>query len=244
MIRVTIWNEYQHEQEYEGIRKVYPEGIHGAIREGLSGREDLVLRTATMYDEGQGLTEEILADTDVLIYWAHAAHDKITEENAERIARRVREGMGAIFLHSGHGCKAIAKLLGTTMTLKWKEGDRERLFTVNPTHPIAAGVPEIIELEREEMYGEFFDIPTPDDVVFEGWFASGYLFRSGVTFTRGKGKIFYFQPGHEEFPIYHRSDIRKILENAVYWAAPETCETLPRVIREERPVRENIHVTE
>ena len=241
MIRVTVWNEYKHEQEYEGIRQVYPEGIHGCIAGFLQKRDDLTVRTSTMYDEGQGLTEEILDQTDVLIYWAHAAHEEITQENVQRIVDRVHEGMGIIFLHSAHASKAIGELLGTTMTLKWMHGDRENLFTVNPGHPIAAGVPEIFSLEQEEMYGEYFDIPKPEDVVFEGWFASGYVFRSGVTFRRGKGKIFYFQPGHEEYPIYYNENIQKIISNAVTWvASDEKTEILPTEGPEKK--RENIAI--
>lgn len=220
MIRVTVWNEYIHEREYPGIGAVYPKGIHGAIADFLGTEEDIVVRTATLDMPGQGLTDEILSDTDVLIWWAHCAHDQVTDENARRVAEYVQRGMGFIGLHSAHYCKIFRLLLGTTMTLKWKDNDSEKLFVVNPTHPIAEGIPEEFELEHEELYGEYFDIPKPDDVVFEGWFKSGAVFRSGVTFTRGHGRIFYFQPGHEEYPIYHNPIIQKIITNAVRWAKP------------------------
>ena len=220
MLRVTVWNEYKHEQEYEGIRKVYPEGIHGCIASFLKKEEDFVVRTATFDMPEHGLTEEVLQETDVLIFWSHALQEEFSEEVAERVCRHVLGGMGLVALHSAHFSKIMKKLLGTSMTLKWKHGDREKLWCTAPTHPIAAGVPAMVEIPQEEMYGEYFDIPKPDDVVFTGWFSGGEVFRSGCTFTRGYGKIFYFQPGHEEYPIYYMPEIQKIIVNGVRFCAP------------------------
>lgn len=221
MIRVTVWNEYIHEREYEAIAKVYPKGIHGAIGDFLGREEDILVRTVTLDMPSQGLSEDILSRTDVLIWWGHAAHDEVTDENAKRVSEYVQRGMGFIGLHSAHFCKVFKLLLGTTMTLRWMNEDREKIFVVNPAHPIASGIPEDFELEREELYCEYFDIPKPDDVIFEGWFSSGAVFRSGVTFTRGYGRIFYFQPGHEEFPTYYNPIIQRIITNAVRWACPD-----------------------
>lgn len=220
MIRVTVWNEYLHEREYENIAKVYPEGIHGCIRDFLQKEEDMEVKVATLDMQEHGLTKEVLDNTDVLIWWGHALHDRVSDEIVERVAEHVQRGMGLIALHSAHFSKIMKRLLGTSMTLSWKDNDREKLYVVAPAHPIAKGIPECIELEHEELYGEYFDIPKPDDVVFAGWFEGGALFRSGVTFTRGNGKIFYFQPGHEEFPIYHMPVIQRILVNAVRWCEP------------------------
>lgn len=220
MIRVTVWNEYIHDREYESIRKVYPKGIHGCIREFLEKNDDICIKHATLDMSEHGLTEEVLKETDVLIWWGHCAHDKVSDEVVERVKNHVLRGMGLIALHSAHHSKVMKKLLGTTLNLHWKHGDSEKLFCVNPAHPIAAGITEPIILENEEMYGEFFDIPKPDDEIFLGWFKSGQVFRSGVTFTRGMGKIFYFQPGHEEYPVYYHPQIQKIITNAVKWAAP------------------------
>jgi len=220
MIRVTVWNEFIHEQEYEGIRKIYPEGIHGCIGGFLSENEDIKVRYATLDMPEHGLSAEVLNDTDVLIWWGHAAHDKVSDEVVERVRQQVLCGMGLIALHSAHHSKIMKALLGTTLNLHWSHGVSERIFCVNPAHPVAAGITEPIFLENEEMYGEFFDIPKPDDEIFIGWFSSGQVFRSGVTFTRGMGKIFYFQPGHEEYPIYYNPQIRRVITNAVRWAAP------------------------
>ncbi len=220
MIRVTVWNEYKHEREYEGIRKVYPEGIHGCIAAFLGKEEDMVVRTATFDMPEHGLSEEVLQETDVLIIWSHALQEEFSDEVAERVRKHVLGGMGLVALHSAHFSKILKKLLGTSMTLKWRHGDREKLWCIAPTHPIAAGVPAMLEIPQEEMYGEFFDIPKPDDVIFTGWFSGGEVFRSGCTFNRGYGRIFYFQPGHEEYPVYYIPQIQQIIVNGVRYCAP------------------------
>ncbi len=220
MIRVTVWNEYEHERKIPEIGKIYPEGIHGAIKKILSSEDDMIVRCATLDEPEQGLSEGILSDTDVLIWWSHARQDDVTDENVQRVIDHVHSGMGLIALHSAHFSKVFRRLMGTPCTLSWKHGDREKLFCVNPAHPIAKDVPGCIELEDEELYGEPFAIPNPDEVVFMGWFAGGAVFRSGCTFTRGYGKIFYFQPGHEENRVYDHPNISRILINSVRWAAP------------------------
>lgn len=220
MIRVTIWNEYLEELQYEHVAKVYPDGIHECIRKFLEKDPEIRVRCVTLRMKDQGLSKEILDDTDVLIWWGHQAHDEVTEENVQRVKQYVLDGMGFIPLHSAHFCNPLKALLGTSMCLRWKHGEREKLVCVNPSHPIAEGITEPVILEQEEMYGEYFDIPKPDDIVFLGWFSNEEVFRSGCTFTRGWGKIFYFQPGHEEYPIYEHPQIQRIITNAVKWAAP------------------------
>lgn len=218
MIRVTVWNEYIHEIEQPEVAAIYPNGIHGCIAEFLGTNEDITVRTATLSQPEHGLSEELLADTDVLIWWGHRAHDKVDDAVVQRVQRHVLGGMGLVALHSAHHSKLMKALLGTTLNLKWRHGDRERIWCAMPSHPIAQGVPAHFELPMEEMYGEPFDIPKPDDTVFLGWFAGGEVFRSGVTFTRGMGRIFYFQPGHEEYPIYHDKNIQRVITNGVRWA--------------------------
>ena len=220
MINVTVWNENIHERMQEEIREIYPNGIHGCIADFLSYNDDVRIHVATFDEPEHGLTQEILDATDVLVYWSHVAQEAFSDEVAERIRQAVLRGMGLVALHSAHDSKMMKKLLGTSMTLKWRHGDRERLFVTAPSHPIAQYIPEYVELPVEEMYGEYFDIPKPDDVVFTGWFAGGEVFRSGCTFTRGLGKIFYFQPGHEAYPTYYDKYLQRIITNAVYWCAP------------------------
>jgi len=221
MIRVTVWNENVHERWSKQVKAVYPEGIHGAIAAALSTQEDFQLRTSTLMQHSCGLTDEILEQTDVLLWWGHMAHNRVPDKIAKKVQERVLRGMGFIALHSAHMSKPFKLLMGTSCTLQWREGDFERLWVINPAHPIARGLEPYIEIPQEEMYGERFEIPEPETLVFAGWFDGGELFRSGCVWQRGNGKVFYFQPGHETFPIYHMEPIQQILINAVRWIAPE-----------------------
>lgn len=222
MIRVLIWNEYHHEKTRESVRAVYPEGIHNCIRAFLSVNDDLEIRTATLDEPNAGLSDELLEETDVLFWWGHVRHNNVPDEWVEKIRNRVLRGMGLIVLHSGHHSKIFRSLMGTTCNLLWREGERERVWNIAPGHPIMKGVGEYFELPHEEMYGERFDVPQPDELLMLGWFSGGEVFRSGCTWTRGLGRIFYFQPGHEAYPTFYDATVQKILTNAVYWAAPET----------------------
>lgn len=216
-MNITVWNEYRHEKESEKVRLHYPEGIHKVIADFLEGD----VTTATLDMPEHGLTEEVLNRTDVLIWWGHKAHDEVSDEIVEKVHQRILEGMGFIALHSAHFSKVFKKLMGTGCDLKWREAEeKERIWVINPAHPIAEGLPEYFELEEEEMYGEHFDIPAPDELLFLSWFEGGEVFRSGATFTRGNGKIFYFRPGHETYPTYHNEYVQKVIKNAVNWVKP------------------------
>ena len=221
-INVTVWNEFRHERNPEHpAHAIYPEGIHEAIAAGLREHPDLAVRTATLDEPAQGLPPAVLKSTDVLLWWGLAAHDAVPDKLVARVHQRVLDGMGLIVLHSGHFSKIFKRLMGTGCELKWREGeDHERLWVVEPGHPIAEGLGECIELGREEMYGERFDIPAPETLVLVSWFTGGEVFRSGCCYTRGLGKVFYFRPGHESFPTYFHPDVRRVLVNAVRWAAP------------------------
>jgi len=219
MIRLCIWNEFRHELR-EPVKSLYPEGIHRAIADGIDC-EGIDIRFAILDDPEQGLSDEILNNTDVLIWWAHLAHREVADSLAAKIRDRVLAGMGLIVLHSGHMSKIFQAVMGTSCTLRWRQiGEKERLWTVDPSHPIVKGVPETFTLEHEEMYGEPFGIPDDGKIVFMSWFAGGDVFRSGVTFQRGAGKVFYFAPGHETFPTYYDRNVLKVISNAVRWAAP------------------------
>jgi trehalose utilization protein len=220
-IRVTVWNEGRHEKRSPEIARIYPKGIHGAIADYLATQPDMTVRTATLDEPEHGLTEQVLAETDVLTWWGHMAHGEVRDDVVDRVHQRVLEGMGLIVLHSGHYSKIFRRLMGTTCSLRWREiGEKERIWVVETGHPIAAGLPPYFEIPHAEMYGERFDIPQPDSVVFISWFAGGEVFRSGCCFTRGNGKIFYFRPGHETYPIFHQAEVLKVIGNAVRWAAP------------------------
>ncbi|WP_025689038.1 ThuA domain-containing protein [Paenibacillus zanthoxyli] len=220
MVKVTVWNEYRHERNDDKIAAVYPEGIHGQIASFLK-EAGLDVRTATLDEPEHGLTEEVLNNTDVLVWWGHIAHKEVSDEIVDRVHQRVLQGMGLVVLHSGHMSKIFMKLMGTSCDLKWREaGEKERLWVMNPSHPIAEGIGEYIELEHEEMYGTHFDVPAPDELIFVGWFEGGNVFPSGSTYRRGNGKIFYFQPGHESYPTYYHPEIQKVIINGVNWCEP------------------------
>ncbi len=220
MIKVTIFNEFVHEKKEESVKKVYPEGIHIALKNALQS-DDITVRTATTETIKEDLSAEVLADTDVLIWWGHMAHESVPDEVATAVMREVQKGMGAIFLHSAHHSKPFKLLMGTPCNLTWREdGDSELVWVCNPSHPIAEGIGRFIHLEHEETYGEPFSIPEPDELVFIGSFSGGEVMRAGCCYKRGNGKIFYFQPGHETFPTFKDEKIIKVIKNAVYWAKP------------------------
>jgi len=215
-IKVTVWNEFRHEKTNATVKSIYPDGMHEAIAAHLRTQEGLTVRTAVLDEPEHGLTQDVLDDTDVLIWWGHAAHEEVKYEVVDRIQGRILAGMGLIVLHSGHYSRIFRRMMGTTCLLSWREAaEKERLWVVNPNHPITQGIGRYIELPNTEMYGEFFDVPRPDELIFVSWFEGGDVFRSGATWTRGKGKIFYFRPGHETYPIYHNAQVLKVIENAV-----------------------------
>ena len=220
MVSVTVWNEFVHEQEDDAVAEVYPDGIHTAIAGGLAERGHET-RTATLEEPEHGLIETALDDTDVLVWWGHVAHHEVADDVVDRVAERVHDGMGLIVLHSAHASKPFQRLLGTPCDLTWREADeRERMWVVDPGHPIADGLDDALVFDEAETYGEPFGIPEPDRLVFTSWFEGGEVFRSGCCFRRGRGRIFYFRPGHETYPIYHRDDVQQVLDNAVRWATP------------------------
>lgn len=233
-MRITVWNEGRHEQKNETVKAVYPAGIHSVIADGLREHGFTEVRTATLDEPEHGLTADVLAATDVLLWWGHMAHGDVKDEIVERVYQRVMDGMGLIVLHSGHHSKIFKKLMGVNADLKWREAnEKERLWVVNPAHPIADGLPDYFELPHEEMYGEPFGIPEPDSLVLVSWFQGGEIFRSGCCFYRGRGKVFYFRPGHETFPTYYDKNVRHVIANGVRWAAPTNG---PRVWVENRTV--------
>ena len=220
--RVLVWNENVHEQKSEKIRKVYPDGIHGCVARALASEPAFSVETATLQEPEHGLNEGRLDNTDVLLWWGHIAHAAVDDAVVDRVQKRVLEGMGLVVLHSGHYSKIFKRLLGTTCSLIWREaGEKERVWVCNPGHPIAQGIDRYFEIPHEEMYGEPFGIPTPDEMVFMSWFQGGEVFRSGCCWKRGNGKIFYFRPGHESFPTFYQPEVQTVLRNAVKWAIPE-----------------------
>jgi len=224
-LRITVWHEYRHEKQDEAVARLYPDGMHAAIRSAIEDHlgDRAVVTTATLdQDAEHGLSDDLLASTDVMVWWGHCAHDEVRDEVAAKVAQRVREGMGLLALHSAMHAKPFRWLMGTNGHIKWRDaGETERLWVVSPGHPITAGIDkDHIQLDRAEMYGEPFDIPDPDELIFISWFEGGEVFRSGCVWKRGAGRVFYFRPGHESFAIYDNDEIRRVIANGVAYIAP------------------------
>jgi trehalose utilization protein len=220
VISVTVWGEAL-EHEKPAAKRIYPDGIHEAI--GLALRAELGdaarVRTATLDSPEHGLSSEVLEETDVLAWWGHRANEAVEDAVADRVVQQVLDGMGLVVLHSSHLSKPFLRLMGTRCSLRWRnDAEREVVWTVAPTHAIAEGVPPVFVIPEHEMYGEYFDIPPPEELVFISSFTGGEVFRSGCCWTRGKGRIFYFSPGHETFPVYHQHEVKRVLANSVRWA--------------------------
>jgi trehalose utilization protein len=234
-VQVTVWNEFRHEKANSLVAAIYPQGIHEAIANFLHPHADLAIRTAFLDQPENGLPTDLLDQTDVLIWWGHLAHGEVADEVVANVRRRVLEGMGLIVLHSAHYSKIFKSLMGTNCSLKWREStDKERLWNIAPHHPITRGIGDYFEIPREEMYGEPFGIPTPDELIFISWFTGGEVFRSGATWQRGNGRVFYFRPGHESYPTYHQHEVQQIIINAVRWARPMVC--IPDICPNSSPV--------
>jgi trehalose utilization protein len=230
--RVTVWNENVHETTQPEIAAIYPSGIHGAIADGIRRilSDEVTVGTATLAEPEHGLSEQVLDETDVLFWWGHIAHDQVADEVVERVHRHVLAGMGLVVLHSGHFSKPFVRLMGTTCSLTWRnDGDREIVWTVAPSHPIAAGIEMPLVIDRHETYSEYFDVPAPSELVFISSHEGGEVFRSGMTFTRGRGRIFYFSPGDQAYPIYHDTRIQRVLSNAALWAHTKGQRAAPEV---------------
>lgn len=223
-IRILVWGEFRHEKKNPKVAAIYPDGMQETIAGFLREEADLSVETAFLDQPFHGLTSERLDQTDVLVWWGHMAHGEVADEAVTEVKRRVLEGMGLIVLHSGHYSKIFKALMGTTCSLKWREStDKERLWNIAPHHPITRGIGEYFEIPQEEMYGEPFGIPEPDELIFISWFTGGEVFRSGATWRRGNGKVFYFRPGHETYPTYHQAQVQRVIVNAVRWAKAEVC---------------------
>jgi trehalose utilization protein len=219
VVRITIWNEFLHERENELVASLYPDGMHGAILDGIERYPGLRCRTATLDQERHGLTHDVLSGTDVLVWWGHMAHDEVDPEVVDDVCQQVLSGMGLVVLHSAHYSQVFRRLMGTNCSLRWREaGEKERMWNLAPSHPVMDGIGDYIELDSEEMYGERFDIPDPDDLLMISWFEGGEIFRSCCTWQRGHGRIVYLRPGHETYPTYYDPNIRRIIKNACVWA--------------------------
>ncbi|MGO4533870.1 ThuA domain-containing protein [Leifsonia sp. 2MCAF36] len=232
VVRATVWNENVHETTEPHIMPFYPEGIQGAVASALREHlgDTVEVRTATLDQPEHGLTEDVLAATDVLFWWGHLAHDGVADEVVDRVQRHVLGGMGLVVLHSGHFSKIFTRLMGTTCSLAWRDdADREAVWTTAPGHPLTTGVPSPLVIDAHETYGEHFDVPEPEETVFVSAFSGGEAFRSGLVYRRGRGRVFYFSPGDQKYPVYLNAGVRRVLANAAGWASGDGAHVPPAV---------------
>jgi trehalose utilization protein len=240
-MRVTVWGEgfldlatlgdepapLNYTNYAEEARRIYPEEVHQTIARGLHdclGASALV-RASTLEDSEHGLGQALLESTDVLVWWSHVKEHLLPAETVERVWKRVvGDGMGIVVLHSGAQSRVFRRLMGTSCrTGGWRQADDwEAVWTVSPGHPITRGLPPVFVIPSEEVWCEHFDIPRPDELVFVSAFRGGEIFRSGCCYERGKGRIFYFRPGHESHPTYHLPQVQRVLANGVEWASSST----------------------
>lgn len=217
--KVVVWSEGT------APKTVYPYDVNTAIAEGLQPLKDWQIITASITDPDQGLSDDLLNSTSVLIWWGHQKHGDVKDELVAKIVRRVKEGgMGFIATHSAHYSKPLKALLGTNCGWKYytDDGARVDLIVKSPKHPIAKGVKNFT-VPKTERYGDPFEVPPAETVVFDGIYTlpngTKENAQQGMTWSVGKGRVFYFQPGHESYPIYFQEEIRHIFRNGVQWAA-------------------------
>jgi trehalose utilization protein len=223
-IRVLAWSERSEPAD------VYPRGINGQFAEFLKSEKDIVVKTANITDPEQGLSEEALAAADVVIWFGHKMHARVTDENVDRVLRHIRtRGMGFMPIHSSHYSKPFQKLMVRIAEEKgvhlddtpgkWakvrNEGAAETIQVIAPRHPIAHGITEFT-IPKTETYWNPFVVPPPDTKIFAGRSDNGMQDGSdGLLWRYGKGQVFYFRPGHETYPIYFQPEVQRVLKNAV-----------------------------
>lgn len=214
-VRVLAWSEHT------APKAVFPDDINNAVAGALCEDPQLTVTTAELVDPGDGVPEEVLASTDVLVWWGHLLHGRVTDAAVARIAAQVRDGgMGFVALHSAHMSKPFTTLIGDDGRLGGValDGGKETITVRTPDHPVAQGVSDFV-IGKEESYDEEFGCGHPDTVVFHSAFENGQQFRSGLAYRIGAGRVFYFRPGHEEYPTLFLPEVKQIIRNAVRWAA-------------------------
>ncbi|MBI1353570.1 MAG: trehalose utilization protein ThuA [Acidobacteria bacterium] len=228
-VRVLVWSERSEPVE------VYPAGINGEVASIFAADRGVEVSVANMLDPEQGLSEAALAQTDVLVWFGHRSHADVLPEVVDRVVRRVTaDGMGFLPLHSAHYSLPFVRLMeleaaeqGVRLTGRvgsWgavrNKGEPERVQILLPAHPIAKGL-TAFTIEGTEEYANPFVAPPAEEKVLAGAWEGGEQDGSdGLAWTVGKGKVFYFRPGHETRPIFRQPEVRAVLRNAVLWLAP------------------------
>ncbi len=216
-IRVRVWCEGS------APPSVYPDGVNGALADGLNRHPGLIVNRAGLDEESAGLTDTDLDETDVLVWWGRFRHEEVPDDRVLAISERVRSGqLGFVALHASCQSKPFRALMDGPCELGgWRDDGRpETIAIAEPDHPLAIGV-EPFTLPRSIMYAEPFAVPEPESVVFVSHWGEGQTFRSGMTWTVDQGRVAYFRPGHDQFPVLFHPQVRQVITNAVLWASPK-----------------------
>ncbi len=214
-IRVRVWCEGT------ARKATYPDDVDGALGQYLGRMEDLRIARARLDDPNAGLSDAELDATDVVVWWGHLRHDDLPADRSRAIVDRVKAAkIGFVALHASCGSRPFRGLMGTTCEPGgWRDDGRpERIEFKAPDHPIARGV-EPFTIPQSAMFAEPFEVPAPESVVFVSNWGPGETFRSGLTWTVGKGRVAYLRPGHDALPVFFHPSVRKVIANAARWAA-------------------------
>ncbi len=270
-LKVVVWDERQPAQ-----KQAYENFLGNRIADHLKTLPGLSVQSVALDDPAQGLSDEILGDCHVLIWWGHVRQAEVAPEVGIRIVDRIKQGkLALIALHSAHWSTPFIEAMNErsrqdlarlgppsastleipppkrntvpgdndrltpyVQTRKFPDGKVARdlhlpiccfpayrndgkpsyLRVLKPEHPIVQGVPASgFTIPHEEMYNEPFHVPEPDEVILEERWETGEWFRGGMLWTLGKGKVFYFRPGHETYPTYQQEYPLMIVANAVNW---------------------------
>jgi trehalose utilization protein len=275
-VHVLVWDERQPRQA-----EAYDNFLGNEIATRLSAStDDLEFRSVALDDAEQGLSAGNLEWADVVVWWGHARHSDVTEENAKLVVDYIRRGeFDLIALHSAHWARPFVEAMnwrsiedgrkhferaakdkkltietvapprertvpihGSVITpayfgykrnpkefqgvihLPWccfpdyrPDGEPGMITVKSPNHPIAQGLPATFQVKQTEMYNEPFHVPEPDELIFEETWELGERFRSGMVWNIGKGKVFYFRPGHEQYPVYKERHVLQVIANACRW---------------------------
>jgi trehalose utilization protein len=237
-INVLVWDEQQDVQVKSGAYKNF---LGNAVAEFLSKTDGLQVVSANINEPDQGLADDRIAAADVVVWWGHVRHKDVNDSKVESIVAKVKAGKaGFVALHSAHYSKPFKNLMGTNCGFKKvdankNEGFVQHLRVVSPMHPIAKGVKDF-DIPKTEIYGEPFEVPMPDAIVLYGHWDTGDSFPDvccwtvggkGVSSAAAKaanpgGRVVYFRPGHETFPIFHQPEVQRVVTNCVLWAAPKS----------------------
>ena len=267
-LKVLVWDEQQ-----EAQKKAYENFLGNHIAEHLKKQPGLALRSVSINESQQGLSDENLEWAEAILWWGHVRHKDVDDAAVGKVIARLKAGKcGLVAIHSAHWSKPFkaamwerhqqdvlsripaadrgsvilktlpkeggADVARTEMrdgkieiTLvvpncglgSWRaDGAPSHVEVKAPDHPIAKGVPARFDVKQTEMYNEPFTVPAPDTVVFAESWDKGEKFRAGCCWKVGEGRVFYFRPGHETYPVFHQPETLQIAHNAALWVGKRT----------------------